>query len=274
MSGQPAAVRDPGTPPGSDEAPLLRVSGLGKAYGRGPEAVRAVGNVDFALRAGEFVSIVGPSGCGKTTLLSCIAGLLPPTTGAVCFRSARVTGPPEGVSVVFQDYSRSLFPWLTVEKNIAVPLRGSRIPRRQVRAQVADLLTRVGLDPAVAGRFPWQLSGGMQQRVAIARALISRPELLIMDEPFASVDAQTRMTLEDLVLTLRGSMVRTVLFVTHDIDEAVYLSDRILVLSKSPSEIVADLTVPLAQPRDQISSKQDPAFGELRAKVLALVMGQ
>ncbi|GAA0542877.1 MULTISPECIES: ABC transporter ATP-binding protein [Actinomadura] len=258
-------------PPGSGAA-MLAVDGLAKSYPNKKGAVRAIEQVSFTLHEGEFVSIVGPSGCGKTTLLSCIAGLLPPTGGSVTLGGRAVTGPPPGLSVVFQDYSRSLFPWLSVESNVGLPMKSERASKAEIKRDVARLLTQVGLDPSVGGRYPWQLSGGMQQRVAIARALISHPKVLLMDEPFASVDAQTRTGLEDLLLRVWEEYNKTILFVTHDIDEAVYLSDRIVVLSKSPSSVVAELEVPLPRPRDQFATKENPVYAQLRAEVFRLVM--
>ncbi|WP_228644717.1 ABC transporter ATP-binding protein [Microtetraspora sp. AC03309] len=263
-------TKDPGGTIGS-ATPILDVRGVTKSYPSRRGDVLAVRGIDFAVRPGEFVSVVGPSGCGKTTLMMCVAGLLPLSGGTLTFRGSPMTGPQDGVAVVFQDYSRSLFPWLTVEKNVALPLRDRKIPRPEIRSRVEQALETVGLGHA-AGLHPWQLSGGMQQRVAIARGLAVRPEMLIMDEPFASVDAQTRASLEDLVLRIWAETGTTVLFVTHDIDEAVYLSDRVVVLSQGPSVVVADIPVELPRPRDQIETKQIPLFGALRAQVFNLVM--
>ncbi|MDG4769960.1 ABC transporter ATP-binding protein [Solwaraspora sp. WMMD792] len=262
----PHHQQDPGS-----ATPVLDVREVGKSYPSRKGDVLAVRSIEFAVHAGQFVSVVGPSGCGKTTLMMCIAGLLPISTGEVVFRGETMSGPQDGVAVVFQDYSRSLFPWLTVEKNVALPLRDRRLPRAEIRDRVRQSLEMVGLAHA-AGLYPWQLSGGMQQRVAIARGLAVRPEMLIMDEPFASVDAQTRASLEDLLLKIWAETGTTVLFVTHDIDEAVYLSDRVIVLSQGPSTVVADLPVPLDRPRDQIATKQTATFGELREEVYSLVM--
>ncbi|MBO4164125.1 MULTISPECIES: ABC transporter ATP-binding protein [Micromonospora] len=261
----------PQQPGAALDTAVLDVQQLSKSYRSRKGDVPAVRSIEFAVHAGQFVSVVGPSGCGKTTLMMCIAGLLPISGGAVMFRGERMSGPRDGVAVVFQDYSRSLFPWLTVEKNVALPLRDRGLPRAEIRQRVQESLEMVGLAHA-AGLHPWQLSGGMQQRVAIARGLAVRPEMLIMDEPFASVDAQTRASLEDLLLKVWAETGTTVLFVTHDIDEAVYLSDRVVVLSQGPSVVVADLPVTLDRPRDQIATKQTPLFGELREHVYSLVM--
>ncbi|WP_434742711.1 ABC transporter ATP-binding protein [Micromonospora sp. SH-82] len=258
-------------PPGPAGTPVLDVRQLSKSYPSRKGDVLAVRSIDFAVHSGEFVSVVGPSGCGKTTLMMCIAGLLPITGGRVDFQGETMSGPREGVAVVFQDYSRSLFPWLTVEKNVTLPLRDRGLPRTEIRERVREALDMVNLAHAAA-LYPWQLSGGMQQRVAIARGLAVRPQMLIMDEPFASVDAQTRASLEDLLLKVWAETGTTVLFVTHDIDEAVYLSDRVVVLSQGPSVVVADLAVAIERPRHQIATKQLPLFGELREEVYSLVM--
>ncbi|WP_214401228.1 ABC transporter ATP-binding protein [Pseudonocardia lacus] len=248
---------------------MLRVSGLAHRYGDDPGVAAAIEDVSFEIGAGELVCIVGPSGCGKSTLLRAIAGLHEPTSGDVVLHGDRVKGVPDDLAVVFQDYSRSLFPWLSVEKNVAFPLR-SRVGRAERRARVAEALADVGLEGQGA-KYPWQLSGGMQQRVSIARALAYRPALMLMDEPFASVDAQTRADLEDLVRRVRSEHGMTVLLVTHDIDESVYLSDRVLVLSKSPARVVRTLPVDLPAERDQITTRGSAQFVELRTEVARLL---
>jgi len=237
---------------------MLAVEHLKKTYGSGDAAVEAIGDVSFEVAAGEFVCVVGPSGCGKTTLLKCISGLLDPDAGEV-----RMDGT---LALVFQEYSRSLFPWMTVRQNVAFPLRRRKLDKAQVRSIVEETLSSVGLAHAVE-RYPWQLSGGMQQRVAIARALAYQPQILLMDEPFASVDAQTRADLEDLVLEVRRKYDITIVFVTHDIDESVYLSDRIVVLTPSPTRVQEVVEVPLPRPRDQVQTKERPDFAHLRAHV-------
>ena len=251
---------------------MLEVSGLSHRYGTGAKAHTAVNDLSFTVEAGQLASIVGPSGCGKSTLLRCIAGLTPPTDGTVSLHGDRVTGVPDDLAVVFQDYSRSLFPWLSVQKNVEFPLRWRPISRAERRERAREALEQVGLS-GVGGKFPWQLSGGMQQRVSIARALASRPALLLMDEPFASVDAQTRFELEDLTRRVQREQGSTVIVVTHDIDESVYLSDRVLVLSKSPASIVADLRVDLPAERDQITTRESAEFVTLRGEVARLLQG-
>jgi NitT/TauT family transport system ATP-binding protein len=233
---------------------MLRVEHLKKSYGD----VKAIADVSFELAPGEFVCVVGPSGCGKTTLLKCISGLLEPTAGSVA-----LDGPRDKLALVFQEYSRSLFPWMTVRQNVAFPLRRKK---RVPKGIVEETLAAVGLERAM-DQYPWQLSGGMQQRVAIARALAYQPSILLMDEPFASVDAQTRADLEDLVLEVRHQYDVTILFVTHDIDESVYLSDRIVVLTASPTTVQEVLDVPLPRPRDQVTTKELPEFTALRGHV-------
>jgi NitT/TauT family transport system ATP-binding protein len=245
---------------------MLEIRHLGKTYGAGDKEVHAVGDVSLEVRDGEFVCIVGPSGCGKTTLLKCVAGLLRPTRGEVLLRGRRVTGPPEELALVFQEYSRSLMPWSSVRNNVLLPLRHKRLSRGERRRLVEESLESVGLTRFM-DHYPWQLSGGMQQRVAIARALAYQPSILLMDEPFASVDAQTRADLEDLTLRVREQYGITILFVTHDIDESVYLADRVAVLTHSPTEVKEIVPVELPSPRDQIATKELPEFTQLRGHV-------
>ena len=241
---------------------MLHVEHLKKSYGD----VEAIGDLTFDVAAGEFVCIVGPSGCGKTTLLKCVAGLLEPTAGEIRLGDAPVDGPPDTMALVFQEYSRSLFPWMSVRQNVAFPLSRRKLGKQETARLVEDALGAVGLGDAV-DRYPWQLSGGMQQRVAIARALAYQPRILLMDEPFASVDAQTRADLEDLVLQVRQDYDVTIVFVTHDIDESVYLSDRVIVLTPSPTRVRETLEVALPRPRDQVATKELQEFARLRAHV-------
>ncbi|MFW0796309.1 ABC transporter ATP-binding protein [Gordonia sp. CPCC 205515] len=242
----------------------LVLDAVSKSYGDN----LAVREVTARVPAGQVSVIVGPSGCGKSTLLRIISGLDTPTSGSVTFDGRPVNGVPEGLAMVFQDYSRSLFPWMRVERNIAFPLK--HLPSGERKQRVREAIEAVGL----AGKeklYPWQMSGGMQQRVAIARALASHPRLLLMDEPYASVDAQTRAELEDLLLTIQARLGITVLVVTHDIDESVYLADRIIVLSTPPSVVAEVIDVNLPRPRDQVTTKEDPDFVELRAHVTTML---
>jgi NitT/TauT family transport system ATP-binding protein len=249
---------------------LLEVRGLKKVYEGRQRPVEAVRDLTFGLDAGDLVCVVGPSGCGKTTLLKCMAGLLSPTAGEVRLRDKRVTAPPPGMAVVFQEYGRSLFPWMSVRDNVALPLRNKGMARRLRQDLVAQALASVGLADAHHA-YPWQLSGGMQQRVAIARAVAYQPDVLLMDEPFAAVDAQTRADLEDLIRDLWRKLGITILFVTHDIDEAVYLGQRVIVLSSSPTVVREELEVDLPDRRDQLTTRSDGRFTELRAHVYAQI---
>lgn len=242
--------------------PILRVAGLGHAYGDN----QILNDISFDVRAGEFVCIVGPSGAGKSTLLQCLTGLRRPTEGQISFQGQEVKETPRGMAVVFQDYSRSLMPWLTVAQNVELPLKSAGVPKGKRQDQAKASLEEVGLGHAVDS-YPWQLSGGMQQRVAIARALAFNPSAIVMDEPFASVDAQTRADLEDLVLRVKDHLGIMVLLVTHDIDEAVYLSDRVLVLSGKPATLAENIVVDLPAQRDQLTTKMLPEFAATRARI-------
>jgi NitT/TauT family transport system ATP-binding protein len=246
---------------------MLTVESLRHAYA--PEQV-VFFDISFAVKTGEIVSIVGPSGCGKTTLLKALAGLLSPTGGTIRFQGRIVQGVPDGLAMVFQEYGRSLLPWATVNGNIELPLRYQPITSTECRRRVDDSLQAVGLS-GFGDRYPWQLSGGMQQRVAIARALAYQPKLLLMDEPFASVDAQTRADLEDLVAAVRDQFGITIVLVTHDIDESVYLSDRVIVLSRPPSTVLAQVDIGLSRPRDQIKTKAMSQFVEKRSMIAQMI---
>ncbi len=249
---------------------MLDIQGLRKVYDGHGRQVEALRDITLTVEQGQIVCVVGPSGCGKTTLLRCVSGLLPPTSGQVHLAGTPVTGPTDGLAIVFQEYGRSLFPWLRVADNVALPLRAKGLPRAERTRLVTDALAAVGL-PDAARAYPWQLSGGMQQRVAIARALAYQPRVLLMDEPFAAVDAQTRADLEDLVRNLWHTTGVTLLFVTHDIDEAVYLGQRVVVLSASPTHVVEDLAIDLPDERDQLTTRSHPRFVELRTHVYSRI---
>jgi NitT/TauT family transport system ATP-binding protein len=258
-----------GEPP-SVPSTLIEVDSLNKTYGRGTSRTVAIENVSFNVRELEFVSVVGPSGCGKTTLLKCMSGLATPTAGETRLAGAVICEPPSELALVFQDYSRSLFPWLSVRGNIELPLR-KRLSASERRASSDEVTKAVGLTK-FRDHYPWQLSGGMQQRVAIARALACEPRVLLLDEPFASVDAQTRAELEDLVLSLRRQFGITVILVTHDIDEAVYMADRVVVLGGHPAVVQDQLSVDLPWPRHQVETKAEPQFSELRRRLYVEIM--
>jgi NitT/TauT family transport system ATP-binding protein len=232
-------------------------------------ARRILDDISLELRRGEILTIVGPSGTGKTTLLRLLGGLTPCMRGAVHVNGRLIDGPPADVVIVFQDYSHALLQWRTVGRNVAFGLEG-KLPRAEIKERVGDALRLVRLE-AHADDYPWQLSGGMQQRVAIARAVAYRPRVLLMDEPFAAVDAQTRADLEDLIRDVWRQLAVTLLFVTHDIDEAVYLGQRVVVLSNAPTTVVEDIAVDLPADRDQLTTRADPRFLELRARVYARI---
>lgn len=264
--------RSSGHAPSPGEGPagapaVLDVRGLHVTYGTGERAVTAIDDVSFTVQRGEFVCVVGPSGCGKTTLLKTLSGLMAATRGEVFVDAKPVNGPPPGLALVFQEYTRSLLPWLTVLGNVTFPLAAQRVDRATREERARSALAEVGLS-GFEEKYPWQLSGGMQQRVAIARAVAYRPLVLLMDEPFASVDAQTRAELEDLMLLVQRDFGMTLLFVTHDIDESVYLGDRVIVLSGRPTVVRRSVGIPLPHPRDQLTTKADPRFVELRSSIL------
>jgi NitT/TauT family transport system ATP-binding protein len=244
--------------------PELLLDAVSRSYGDN----LAVRSISAEVPAHKISVIVGPSGCGKSTLLRIISGLDEPTSGEVQFEGSPVHGVPEGLAMVFQDYSRSLFPWMRVNKNVAFPIK--HLPAAERNERVRSAIEAVGL----AGKetlYPWQMSGGMQQRVAIARALASHPKLLLMDEPYASVDAQTRAELEDLLMRIQAELGVTVLVVTHDIDESVYLADRIIVLSPPPSVVAEVIEVDLPRPRDHVTTKTDRRFVEIRGHVTKIL---
>jgi NitT/TauT family transport system ATP-binding protein len=269
-SGAHPAASTPERPASAAAQPVLAARHVNKAYAVDGESRVAVADITFDVFKGEFVCVVGPSGAGKTTLLRCLSGLMPPTSGETLFEGKAIDRVPEQLSVVFQDYSRSLFPWSKVARNVELPLKVEGVGKAERKERVEEMLAAVGLAGA-GDRYPWQLSGGMQQRVAIARALAFRPELLLMDEPFASVDAQTRFELEDMILQIRDDFGVTVVLVTHDIDEAVYLADRVVVLSKAPSVVQELVDIPLERPRNQVRTRNDPQFAHLRTHILELV---
>jgi NitT/TauT family transport system ATP-binding protein len=249
----------------------LHVSGLGKRYEQRDPA--ALLGVSFDVGQGELLAVVGPSGCGKTTLLRLLSGLTAPSDGAVYLDGRPVLRPPREVALVFQDYSRSLFPWLTVIRNVTFPLRSLGLSRAERVARAEAVLGQMGLT-GVERKYPWQLSGGMQQRVAIARALVSRPEILLLDEPFASVDALTRAELQDVLLRVHDGFEErrvTIVHVTHDIDEAVYLADRVLVLAANPGRVVGSTEVRLPRPRTQGATRSSPRFLAVRDEIHALI---
>ncbi len=229
---------------------------------------RVIDDLTLRVEAGEFAVILGPSGCGKTTLLRIFSGLLRPDAGAVYVRGEEVRSVPRDVAVVFQEYNKSLFPWLTLDRNVRFALQG--LPKEVAKERARKALAQVGLAES-AHQYPWQVSGGMQQRTAIARALACEAKLVIMDEPFASVDALTRIQLEQMMLDIWSRVGFSVVFVTHDIEEAVFLADRIFVLSGRPTSVKEEIVVDLPRPRDPLATKALPKFQELREEVFKLI---
>lgn len=246
----------------------LIIDRLRKVYGTEDTGVVAIENIQLEVAAGEFLTVVGPSGCGKSTFLQIVAGLLPASSGTITVGTHTVQGPPENLVYLFQQYSKSLLPWRTVIENVAFSIEHRPEVARSQRAEYCShYLDMVGLS-AFAQRYPWELSGGMQQRVAIARALAAQPGVLLLDEPFSAVDALTRLELHRLMLKLWEQQKFTVVLVTHDVDEAVFLSDRVAVLSKRPSIIAEIVTTDLPRPRDKLTTPELPRFLELRHYLL------
>ena len=244
----------------SAEAPAtILFEGVGLTLGGRP----VIAGLDLAIAPGEFVCVIGPSGCGKTTALRLAAGLVRPTVGTVTFDGRPMTGPRRDVAVVFQDYGKALLPWRTAAGNVSLALEAAGVPKAERADRIAGLLRRVGL-PQHAGHYPSEMSGGMQQRLQIARCLAQDPKVLLMDEPFGALDAMTRQTLQDEVLAIVADTGATVLFVTHDLEEALYLGDRVLGLLPHPGRVGTAITVPLPRPRDQLSTREAPEFLHLR----------
>ena len=250
-----------------EQKSILEVQNLSKSYRQtGGESTLAIGNISCRVNAGEFVSFVGPSGCGKTTLLMTIAGLLPPSSGKITVHGVEVVGPPRSLVLLFQEYTKSLFAWRTVLGNVRFGVEAKGGHGTDAIGKALHLIELVGLK-GFENHYPWELSGGMQQRVAIARALAYEPEVLLMDEPFGSLDALTRLELEDALLELCVELKTTILFITHDIEEAIYLSDRVWLLSGRPSEIIEELPIDFARPRHQLRTRAEARFMAIRNEI-------
>jgi ABC-type nitrate/sulfonate/bicarbonate transport system ATPase subunit len=252
--------------------PILTLRDVSRSFPapRGGTAVQALSPTDLAVDENDFLTILGPSGCGKTTLLRIVAGLEPPTTGEVLLDGAPVAGPGADRGMVFQSYT--LFPWLDVLDNVCFGLRERGFARPEQERIARDFLARVGL-AGFERHWPKQLSGGMQQRAALARALANQPRILLMDEPFGALDHQTRELMQELLLGIWEAERKTVLFVTHDVDEAVFLGGRVLVMSARPGRIRLDRPVPVPHPRDY-AMKTTPGFAALKAQITEQVRAE
>ncbi|MBI3242430.1 MAG: ABC transporter ATP-binding protein [Chloroflexi bacterium] len=247
--------------------PILSIHHLTLTYSNGDDNLLALTNLSFDVALGEFLCIVGPSGCGKSSLLKVLAGLRQPTSGQVTFEGQPLTGPREGIGLVFQ--KANLMPWRTVLQNITLPLELEGMDAGKARARAEELIELVGLSGFEHTR-PRHLSGGMEQRVAIARALVHRPNVLLLDEPFGALDALTRERMGLELLRIWDRYRKTVVMVTHSISEAVFLADRVLVFTQRPGSIRADLPVPLPRPR-ALAQTYSPAFGELATQIRAAI---
>jgi NitT/TauT family transport system ATP-binding protein len=254
--------------------PIIEVRNLAKVFAVNRGALTVFDGLSCRVEKGGFISIVGPSGCGKSTLLKIISGLDAPSRGVVLFNGAPVVGPAKGMIYVFQQYTKSIFPWRTVMQNVAFGLNAARrLGRGEAREKCLEYIRLVGLD-GYEHYHPYQLSGGMQQRVCIARALICEPDVLLMDEPFSAVDAMTRAILQELILKIWQTIPVTILFVTHDVEEAVFLSGRVLSLSRAPATIREDLAIDLPYPRDQIATRGDERFTAYRQRLFSSIFLQ
>jgi NitT/TauT family transport system ATP-binding protein len=255
----PAATPAPSTAAG------ITVEGVGKRFRTRSEEVVALRDINLAIAPGEFVCLLGPSGCGKSTLLNAIAGFAPPTSGRILVDGRTITAPGPDRGMVFQEYA--LFPWMTVAQNVAFGLELKGLPRAAIDERVATLLRKLSLHD-FRDRFPKDLSGGMRQRAAIARVLALDSPILLMDEPFGALDALTRRSLQDELLRIWAEFRKTIIFVTHGIEESIYLADRVVVLTYRPGTVKAVVPITLPRPRD-VSS---PAFNELKRTLNTLVM--
>ena len=245
---------------------MLSVQSVDKRFT--PEGPLVLEELDLRVGQGEFVSLLGPSGCGKTTLLKIVAGLLPPTGGTVLLEGKESLGPSREKAMVFQHFN--LLPWRTAITNVAYGLEVQGMPKAERLEKAAQYLQLLDLE-GFENHYPSQISGGMKQRVGLARALATEPRLMLMDEPFGALDALTREYLQDELARIAASQHLTVLFVTHSIDEAIYLSDRIVVMGKDPGRILVEYEVPFERPRSSTEVRADPRFPELRNKVWLLL---
>lgn len=254
--------------------PIIQLRDVSKTFRSKDRALTVFDSFSCKIENRSFLSIVGPSGCGKSTLLKLISGLETPSGGQILFNDRPIEGPPRGMIYVFQQYTKSILPWRTVIENIEFGLRArNSVSFKKARERCREYIDLVGLN-GYESYYPYQLSGGMQQRVCIARALICEPDVLLMDEPFSAVDAMTRAILQELVMRIWQKLPITILFVTHDVDEAVFLSTRIISLGRAGVGISEDVPINLPLPRDQIATRTDPRFNELRQKLFASIFVQ
>ncbi len=259
-------VKDAANLTAEASAPRIRIRDVTLSYG----LLQIIGGISLDVAPGETICIIGPSGCGKTTLLRMLAGLAQPTTGSVELDGAAIGGPNRSVAIVFQDYGKALLPWRTAAGNVSLALEARGCPGSERPAIIRELLEKIGLGRH-AGKYPSEMSGGMQQRLQIARCLAQEPKVLLMDEPFGALDAMTRQALQDEVLGLVATTGATMVFVTHDLEEAIYLGDRIICLQPNPGRIGRIVDVRLARPRDQLLTREDPEFLRLRRELYDLI---
>lgn len=258
------------------EQPILSAKNVSHAYPtvRGSHSVRALEHISLDIPEKQFCSVVGRSGCGKSTLLRILAGLIRPSSGHVLLNGEKVVRPSQDLAVVFQDYSKSLPPWRTVSENVRLSMLNFKLTRSEENSRIEKYLSIVGLSEN-ANKYPWQLSGGMQQRVAIARALSRQPKVLLLDEPFGALDAPTRFELEDQLLDIVRKFGITAFMITHDIDEAVYMSDRVVVMehtgtlgdARTGAQSGFDFRINLGEAREQVETRASPQFIELRSLI-------
>jgi NitT/TauT family transport system ATP-binding protein len=245
---------------------ILSTTGMTLRFG----SQTILSELNFSVRQGEFVCVVGPSGCGKTSLLRVLAGLYQPRGGTVAYRGNPVSRPRRDIAIVFQDYTRALLPWRTAYGNVALALEAANVPRAARAKRIDELLSKVGL-PDQGQKYPRQMSGGMQQRLQIARCLAQNPSVLLMDEPFGALDAMTRQSLQDELLKIASQTQATTIFVTHDLEEAIYLGDRVVGLLSHPGRIGAVFEVGLSRPRHQLSTREEPEFLRLRRQLFDFI---
>ncbi len=249
------------------EMPKLQIEKVFKVFSQRGREILAIENISLQIKNKEFTTILGPSGCGKSTLLRIVAGLTKPTQGVVRLDGKVVSGPGQDRGMVFQSYT--LFPWLTVKENIQFGLELSGMEKSKQEEIVQEFIEKVGLK-GFEGAYPKELSGGMKQRVAIARALANNPDILLLDEPFGALDAQTRSLMQELLTQVWEDLHKTILFVTHDVEEAIFLSDRVFVMTARPGKIKAEIEIPLERPRNY-EMKSSEAFINLKKQALALI---